>query len=180
MKFTPLLLEGAYEIDLKLMEDERGFFARMYCEEEFANRKLNTSWAQMNLSLNRGSGTIRGLHFQRDPAADIKLVRCLRGSARDVIVDMRGTSKTFGQCSCVELNAGRRNAIYIPQGFAHGFQTLEDDTELQYFHSCAYAPEYEDGINPFDPGLGIDWDMKVSFISDRDRDLPMLSECSPL
>lgn len=180
MKFTPLLLEGAYEIDLKLMEDERGFFARMYCDEEFANHQLNMSWVQMNLSLNRNSGTIRGLHFQREPAADIKLVRCVRGAVRDIIVDMRGISKTFGQYCCVELNADRRNAIYIPQGFAHGFQTLEDDTELQYFHSCAYAPEYEGGINPFDPGLSIAWDLEVASISDRDRDLPMLNECSPL
>lgn len=113
MKFTPLPLEGVYEIDLKIMEDERGFFARMYCDEEFANRQLNISWVQMNLSFNRNSRTIRGLHFQRGSAADIKLVRCLRGSARDVIVDMRGTSRTFGQCCWVELNAGRRNAIYF-------------------------------------------------------------------
>lgn len=180
MKFTPLLLEGAYEIDLKFMEDERGFFARMYCDEEFANHQLNISWAQMNLSLNRNSGTIRGLHFQRAPAADIKLVRCVRGAVRDIIVDMRGISKTFGQYCNVELNADRRNAIYIPRGFAHGFQTLEDDTELQYFHSCAYTPAYEGGINPFDPGLGIDWDPEVSSISDRDRNLPMLAECAPL
>ena len=180
MNFNPLQLDGAYEINLELMEDERGFFARIYCDEEFASIQLNRCWLQANVSFNRSKGTIRGLHFQRKPAADIKLVRCLRGSAKDVIVDMRRKSKTFGQHCSVELNDSKRNAIYIPQGFAHGFQTLEDQTELQYFHSSTYAPAHEGGINPLDPELGINWDMALSSISDRDFNLPLLRECAPL
>ena len=180
MIFDQLPLQGAWEIRLERREDSRGFFARMYCENEFAEHGLNTSWVQMNVSMSRDVGTLRGLHFQREPAAEIKLVRCLRGRAFDVIVDLRAGSATFGQTCAVTLDQDELNAIYVPKGFAHGFQTLEPDTELQYLHSTIYAPGHEGGINAMDPGLAIDWPLPVSVMSDRDRCLPALQECAPL
>ena len=178
MKFEPLPLKGAYEIHLERREDERGFFARMYCDHEFAAHGLNITWVQMNVSLSREAGTLRGMHFQRGPAAEVKLVRCLRGQAFDVIVDLRQGSDTYGQHCHVLLDRDALNAIYVPKGFAHGFQTLSDDTELQYLHSTAYAPGHEGGVNPLDPALGIEWPRPVSVLSDRDQNLPPLRECA--
>ncbi|MBO9449470.1 dTDP-4-dehydrorhamnose 3,5-epimerase [Tropicibacter sp. R16_0] len=180
MKFEPLPLKGAYEIHLERREDERGFFARMYCDDEFAAQGLNTNWVQMNVSLSREVGTLRGMHFQREPAAEVKLVRCLRGQAFDVIVDLRAGSDTYGQHCHVLLDQDALNAIYVPKGFAHGFQTLSDDTELQYCHSTAYAPGHEGGVNPLDPDLGIAWPRPVTVLSDRDQNLPPLAECTAL
>ncbi|GAB5436933.1 dTDP-4-dehydrorhamnose 3,5-epimerase [Falsiruegeria mediterranea] len=180
MKFEPLPLKGAYEIHLERREDDRGFFARMYCDDEFAAQGLNTTWVQMNVSLSREAGTLRGMHFQREPAAEIKLVRCLRGRAFDVIVDLRAGSDTYGQHCHVLLDQDALNAIYVPKGFAHGFQTLSDDTELQYCHSTAYAPGHEGGVNPLDPDLGIAWPRPVTVLSDRDQNLPPLAECTAL
>ncbi|SPJ29773.1 dTDP-4-dehydrorhamnose 3,5-epimerase [Falsiruegeria mediterranea] len=180
MKFEPLPLKGAYEIHLERREDDRGFFARMYCDDEFAAQGLNTTWVQMNVSLSREAGTLRGMHFQREPAAEIKLVRCLRGEAFDVIVDLRAGSDTYGQHCHVLLDQDALNAIYVPKGFAHGFQTLSDDTELQYCHSTAYAPGHEGGVNPLDPDLGIAWRRPVTVLSDRDQNLPPLAECTAL
>lgn len=180
MIFDPLPLDGAYEINLERREDARGFFARIFCEQEFAAQGLNTAWVQMNVSMSRQAGTLRGMHFQRPPAAEVKLIRCLRGLALDVIVDCRAGSDSYGQFCSVTLDPERRNAIYVPEGFAHGFQTLAPDTELQYFHSAAYAPAQEGGINPFDPDLNIDWPLPPVNLSDRDRALPALKECDPL
>lgn len=180
MIFSPLPLAGAVSIDIDPREDARGMFARLYCDDEFAAQGLNTTWVQMNISVNTHAGTLRGLHFQRPPADEIKLVRCLRGMALDVIVDLRRDSDTFGRHTAVTLDGARRNAIYIPKGFAHGFQTLQDGSELQYLHSTAYAPGHEGGINPLDPALGIDWPQPPVQMSDRDRDLPPLKECDPL
>ena len=180
MNFAPLPLEGAYEITLERREDARGFFARTFCMDEFAAHGLVTVWAQMNLSLSKRAGTLRGLHFQRPPAGEVKLVRCVRGRALDVIVDLRAGSAGFGRSCSVLLDAETRNAVYIPEGFAHGFQTLADDTELHYAHSVAYAPGHEGGVNPFDPDLAIAWPLPPRDVSDRDRALPPLTECDPL
>lgn len=180
MIFTPLPLAGAFEVLLQPREDARGFFSRFYCDEEFSNHGLNTDWVQMNLSLTRGLGSLRGLHFQRGAAAEVKLVRCLRGRVHDVIVDLREGSTSYGRHVGVELDAEQRNAIYIPEGFAHGFQTLEDEVELQYFHSTPYSPVHEGGVNLMDNDLAIDWPLPLAQMSDRDIDLPRLTEVLPL
>ncbi|MFT7595260.1 MAG: dTDP-4-dehydrorhamnose 3,5-epimerase [Paracoccaceae bacterium] len=176
MRFAPLSLAGAYEVTLERREDARGFFARIFCEQEFEQAGLNTRWVQMNMSHSNAKGTVRGMHFQRDPAAEVKLVRCLRGAVWDVIVDLRAGSDSYGKICTVTLEAASGNAIYIPKGFAHGFQTLTPDAELQYFHSAVYAPDCEGGISPFDPDLAIDWPLPAVSVSDRDRDLPALAE----
>lgn len=180
MIFKPLFLDGAFEVLLEPRGDERGFFSRFYCDEEFASHGLNTHWAQMNLSYSRGAGTLRGLHFQRGTAAEVKLVRCLRGRVYDVIVDLREGSDSFGHHVGIELDAERRNSIYIPEGFAHGFQTLEDEVELQYLHSQPYSLDKEGGVHLKDPHLAINWPLPPAQMSERDKNLPALKEVSPL
>ncbi|MGB7244978.1 MAG: dTDP-4-dehydrorhamnose 3,5-epimerase [Sulfitobacter sp.] len=180
MIFRPLSLGGAFEVLLEPRGDARGFFSRFYCDEEFARHGLNTGWAQMNLSYTRGVGALRGLHFQRGTAAEVKLVRCLRGRVYDVIVDLRKGSGSFGRHVGVELDAERRNSIYIPEGFAHGFQALEDDVELQYLHSRPYSPTQEGGVHLMDSHLAIAWPLTPAQISERDKNLPALEEVSPL
>lgn len=180
MIFNPLAIAGAYEVLLEPRTDERGFFSRFFCVEEFSKHGLNATWVQMNLSLTRDVGSVRGLHFQRGLAAEVKLVRCLRGFAYDVIVDLREGSKSYGQHVSVVLDAERRNSIYVPKGFAHGFQTLEDDVELQYFHSEPYVPNHEGGINAMDPALAINWPLPTALMSARDQNLPKLAEVPPL
>lgn len=180
MIFSPLALDGAFEIQIEPRGDARGLFARIFCEEEFARHKLNTSWAQMNISISAKAGTVRGLHFQRSPHAEVKLVRALRGRVFDIIVDLRAGSSGYGQHAVVTLDAEQRNAIYIPEGFAHGFQALTDNCELQYFHSAAYAPQAESGIQALDPALKINWPLPVSVRSGRDEALARLEETNPL
>ena len=180
MIFRPLQLDGAFEVLLEPRGDARGFFSRFYCDEEFAKHGLNTRWPQMNLSYTRGVGTLRGLHFQRGSAAEVKLLRCLRGRVYDVIVDLREGSDSFGQHVGIELDAERRNSIYIPEGFAHGFQALEDEVELQYLHSQPYSPTQEGGVNLMDSHLAIDWLLPPTQMSERDKNLPALKEVSPL
>lgn len=180
MKFSPLILDGAFEIEIEPRSDTRGLFARIFCEQEFSRHGLNVHWTQMNISLSVQAGTLRGLHFQRAPYQEVKLVRALHGRVFDVVVDLRKSSPTFGQHTAVTLDANRRNAIYIPQGFAHGFQTMADNCELQYFHSVAYAPEAEGGIQALDPALKINWPLNVSVRSDRDEALTCLAETHPL
>lgn len=180
MIFNDLPLSGACEITLEKHRDDRGSFARMYCADAFAAHGLNTNWVQMNLSFNTASGTLRGLHFQREPAAEAKLVRATRGRALDVIVDLRQGSPGFGQHCQITLDADTGNAVYIPKGFAHGFQTLGEDCELLYFHSTPYRPGFEGGINPLDPDLGIGWPLPPVHMSPRDRALGPLQDCRPL
>jgi len=180
MKFRELSLSGAWEINIERREDARGFFARSYCDREFSDHGLNTTWVQMNVSFSLIKGTLRGLHFQRDTAAEVKLVRCSRGRVFDVIVDLRSGSPTFGQHCSVVLDSELRNSIYIPVGFAHGFQTLSDGCELQYSHSSAYQIGHEGGVNALDPTLDIAWPLPPTVMSDRDRDLVPLTECKPL
>lgn len=176
MIFTPLPLTGAYLIELEKKQDQRGFFARCYCEREFAEQGLETQWVQMNTTLTLKKGTVRGLHYQREPKAEDKIVRCLRGAVLDVIVDLRKKSEGYGRWHAVELNDSNRNMLYVPKGFAHGFQTLTDDVEMLYMHSEFYEPGYEGGVKYDDPGLGIDWPLDVTDISERDKDLPFLTE----
>ena len=151
MKFVPLAIAGAFRIELEKREDERGFFARLFCAEEFAAHGLATRFVQCNTSLTRAAGTLRGLHFQRPPKAEAKLIRCLRGAAYDVMLDLRQGSETYGSWTSVDLTEDNRSMVYIPEGCAHGFQTRAPDTELLYFHSEVYAPQAEGGVLPTDP-----------------------------
>lgn len=180
MIFRRLSLSGVYEVQIEPREDARGLFARFFCEKEFAAHDLNTHWAQMNISVSNKTGTLRGLHFQRPPHCEVKLVRALRGQVLDVIVDLRAGSPDFGRHVSVILDARLRNAIYIPKGFAHGFQSLTDDVELQYFHSVPYAPGSEGGVQALDPKLGIVWPVPITQLSPRDMDLPPLEEVAPI
>lgn len=176
MIFTPLPLAGAFRIDLDRREDGRGFFARMVCETEFAHHGLNTGWVQMNTSLTHQVGSVRGLHFQRPPMAEVKLVKCVSGAIFDVIVDLRAGSPTFGQGYGTELSATNRSMMYVPEGFAHGFQTLTPECELIYLHSCAYSALHEGGLRHDDPALAIRWPLSVSTLSPRDAAHPLLTE----
>jgi len=176
MRFAPLPLDGAFRIDLERRGDKRGSFARMFCREEFRQFGLNEIWSQCNVSHSVLKGTLRGMHFQRPPKADVKLVKCMAGAVFDVIVDLRCGSQTFGHWTTVELTAEGGEMIYIPQGFAHGFQTLTDDAELLYFHSDSYSPENEGGLFHGDPEVSIAWPLPVTSLSERDRTLPPLSK----
>jgi dTDP-4-dehydrorhamnose 3,5-epimerase len=174
MIFSPLDLEGAYAIDVERQSDTRGYFARTYCATKFAALGLNTEWAQCGASFNRHKGTVRGLHYQAAPFSEIKLIRCTRGAVFDVVVDIRPRSATFGHWQGLELSAENARLVYVPEGFAHGFQTLTDDAELFYQISTPYRPEASAGIRFDDPALGIRWPLPVSCLSERDARLPLL------
>lgn len=173
MIFTPTRLEGAYLIDLERREDERGFFARVWCEREFSEHGLQTHYVQCNLSFSPRKGTLRGLHLQRPPRAEVKVVRCTRGAIYDVIVDLRPRSPTHKGWVGVELTADNRRMLYVPEGFAHGYQTLVDETETVYPVSEFYAPEFEAGVRWNDPAFGIEWpDAEGALLSEKDRSWP--------
>lgn len=174
MRFTETSLAGAFVIDLELKGDDRGFFARSFCAEEFEAHGLSPRVVQTNTSYNLKAGTIRGMHYQVEPAPETKLVRCVRGALHDVIVDMRPGSPTHGQHVAVELSADNRTMLYVPGLFAHGFQTLVDDTEALYQVGEFYTPGAEAGLRFDDPALGIDWPLPVTAISDKDRSWPLL------
>lgn len=180
MRFTPLPLQGAFRVDIEPRGDNRGFFARLFCSEEFAFHDLNLQWVQCNMSYSSKRGTLRGLHFQQPPMAEIKLVRCTKGSIWDVIVDLREGSPTYGQWYSETLNEKNRSMLYIPKGLAHGFQTLTDDVEMLYFHSTKYSAEHEAGLRWDDPVVGVDWPLKITDVSDRDSALPNLHQLEPL
>ena len=169
MNFTETRLPGAFIVEPELGTDERGFFARIWCQREFAAHGLNPRLVQCNLSGNARAGTLRGLHYQVAPYEEAKLVSCLRGAICDVIVDLRPDSPTFRAWLAVELTAANRRMLYISEGFAHGFQTLEDDTEVCYQMSEFYAPEAARGLRWNDPAFGIRWPLPVKIISERDR-----------
>ena len=175
MKFTALDLAGAFRIELEPASDERGFFARTWSAQEFETHGLNGEFVQCSISFNRHRGTIRGLHFQVAPHEEAKLIRCSRGAVFDIIVDLRSTSPTFRRWRAAELSALNGVSIYVPEGFAHGFQSLRDDTEVFYQISTVYAPEAARGIRWDDPGLGIDWPIKNPTLSERDRSHPLLA-----
>lgn len=170
MIFLETPLQGAYVIELEKREDERGFFARSWCKEEFTAKGLDTRLVQCNVSFNKKKGTLRGLHYQLPPHAETKLVRCTRGALYDVIVDLRADSLTFLRWFAVELTARNHRMLYIPQRFAHGFQTLEDETEIFYQMSEFYAPQAARGIRWNDPFLGIAWPEANRIISQKDRE----------
>lgn len=176
MIFHKTILQGAYLIDLEPFQDQRGLFARTYCRREFKQIGHHKPFVQFNHSLTRDRGVIRGLHYQRPPHAEIKLIRCIRGAVYDVIVDIRRESPTFLQYVGVELSDRNRRTIYVPEGFAHGFQTMEDNTELIYHHTAFYAPEAEGGLRYDDPVLAIDWPLKPTFLSEKDQKHPFINE----
>ena len=163
-------------IDLELRTDERGFFARTYCDEEFADHGLNTAWPQANTSFTQRRGLIRGLHFQADPAPEIKVVRCTAGAIFDVAVDVRPSSPTFRQWEAFELTQQNRRGLYIPAGFAHGFQCLVDACEVSYLMSDRYVADLARGVRWNDPAIGIDWPIAESSVSARDAHLPHLED----
>lgn len=172
MIFTPTRLEGAYTIDLDKREDHRGFFARAWCAKEFEEYGLPPRMVQANLSYNKIKGTVRGMHYQLAPFGEAKVIRCTRGRLYDVIIDLRPGSPTYGEWFGVELSAETRTMLYVPERFAHGFQTLEDDTEALYLVSQFYTPGAERGIRYDDPAFRIAWPMDVQAISDKDRGWP--------
>ena len=176
MIFTETKLRGAYIIDIERREDSRGFFARVFCQNEFADHGLKPIIAQANIAYNRKKGTVRGMHFQFPPAPETKLVRCTRGAILDIIVDLRPESPTYLQHISVELSAEISRALYVPERFAHGYQALADDTETSYQVGEFYTPGSEGGLLHNDPQLGLRWPLPVSVISDKDKIWKPLSE----
>lgn len=168
MEFLKTKFKNAFLINFSSFTDDRGSFFRFYCENEFKKNNINVKWVQMNHSINKKKGTLRGMHFQVEPYSEIKLVRCIKGSVFDVIVDLRKDSDTYLQWQSFELSPENNNAILIPKGFAHGFQTLEKNSELIYLHSEYYNKEYERGLNFDDKSLNIKWPLKKIIISDKD------------
>lgn len=173
MRFNPTPLQGAYTIELEKRGDSRGFFARTFCEKEFAAAGLETRYLQANNSFNALKGTLRGMHYQLPPAPEVKVVRCVRGAFWDVIADLRPDSPSFGKSFGVELTADNRIMYYVPRGFAHGLITLTDDTEVMYMVSAVYTPDSERGLRHDDPWLGIQWPIAPVEISDKDRSWPL-------
>lgn len=172
MRFTETAVAGAFLIEPELMADERGFFTRTFCQREFARRGLNPSLAQCSVSFNPRAGTLRGLHFQAPPHEEAKLVRCTMGAIHSVALDLRPSSPTFGAHAVAVLSAVSRHLLYVPEGAAYGFLTLEDDTEIAYQMSAFYAPRAARGIRFDDPAFGIRWPGEVRVISARDRAYP--------
>jgi dTDP-4-dehydrorhamnose 3,5-epimerase len=172
MFFNPTPLPGAFLIDLDEKADERGFFARAFCEREFDEHGLATHICQANNSLSIRKGTLRGMHYQLAPKAETKVVRCLRGALYDVILDLRESSSTFGQSYGAELSADNRRMMYVPKGFAHGFITLVDNTEALYLVDEFYSPENERGVRYDDPKFSIKWPAKPTVLSEKDKAYP--------
>ena len=172
MKFTPAPLPGVWLIEPEPVADERGFFARTFCRDEFAARGLNPELAQCNVSFNAKKGTVRGMHWQEAPHGEDKLVRCTMGKIFDVALDLRRDSPTFKQWFAVELSARNRKMLYIPAGCAHGLQTLEDECEVFYQMSAAFHAPSSRGARFDDPAFGIRWPLPVSVISEKDKSLP--------
>lgn len=175
MKYTALDLPGVYTIELEVQQDTRGAFMRTYCKKEFAAIGFQQEFVQMNHSINKQRGTVRGLHVQLPPFAECKLIRCIRGAVFDVVVDLRHDSPTFLQWRGVELSQDNERMILIPEGCAHGFQTLLDDTEMLYHHTSYYEPESECTVNFFDPRLDIHLPLSVTEISDKDQHCPFIT-----
>lgn len=169
MLFTETYLKGAYIIDLDLHEDERGFFARSWCQKEFEENGLNPKLVQCNISFNKQRGTLRGIHYQAAPYQEAKLVRCTSGAMYDVIVDLRPDSTTFKRWLATELTASNHRALYIPKDFAHGFQTLTDNTEVFYQMSEFFYPEAARGIRWDDPTFNIQWPAEILVVSEKDK-----------
>jgi dTDP-4-dehydrorhamnose 3,5-epimerase len=176
MQFHPTTLRDACLIKLEPARDSRGFFARSFCAEEFAVHGLETNYLQHSFSVSAHRGTLRGMHYQRDPYREVKLVRCTRGAILDVIIDIRSDSPTYRRWQKFELSAENGHQLYIPKGFAHGFQTLSDDTEVNYLISAPYKPELARGIRYDDPAFAISWPLSVTEISEKDLHWPEFDE----
>ncbi len=174
MIFTETPLQGAFVIDLQEISDDRGFFARAFCAEEFERHGLEPTIAQVNLSFNEKKGTIRGLHYQQAPAAEAKFMRCISGAIYDVIVDLRPGSPTYRQHFGIELSAQNRRALYVPEMFAHGYLALTDGAQAFYSASEFYTPGVEGGIRYDDPALGIQWPISAAIVSEKDASWPLL------
>lgn len=168
MIFTPTSLTGAFVIELEKRIDDRGFFARSFCADEFSHQGLEVKVVQCNISFNKTRGTLRGMHFQQAPYSEVRLVRCTRGAIHDVIIDLRRNSSTFKQSFSIELNSDNGKMVYVPQGCAHGFLTLTDNTEVFYQMSEFYHPESSSGVRYNDPAFGIVWPEEVKVISEKD------------
>ena len=175
MKLHPTPIAGLFEIEQPAVGDARGRFTRLFCEQAFAPIRPHLHFTQINWSHTQGRGSLRGLHYQRPPHAEMKLVSCLRGEVWDVAVDLRAGSPTFLQWHAERLSPSNACALLIPPGFAHGFQALSDDAELLYLHSAAYAPGAEAGLNPLDPRLALPWPLPVGEMSERDRSHALLT-----
>ncbi len=169
MIFTETKLSGAYVIEIEKIEDERGFFTRTFDKNEFIKMKLDSKFVQSSISQNKKKGTIRGMHYQVKPYEENKIIRCTKGSIFDVIIDLRPNSKTFKEWFSIKLNTNNYKMLYIPKGFAHGFQTLEDECEIVYDISEYYDKIHSNGIRYNDPNFNIIWPLKISNISDRDK-----------
>jgi dTDP-4-dehydrorhamnose 3,5-epimerase len=178
VRFVATKLEGVWLVEPQPHNDDRGLFARTYCAQEFGDQGLVNRFVQCNTSWNARKGTIRGLHYQLPPSSEVKLVRCTAGALLDVVVDLRPASPTYLTTYSVELTAANRLALYIPELFAHGFQTLDDSTEVFYQMSEFYDPKLGRGLRYHDPKLGINWPLPVASISDQDLSWPLLSERS--
>lgn len=176
MRFTETSLAGAFIIDIEPRTDNRGFFARAFCQREFEEHGLKPAIAQANIAFNIRRGTLRGMHFQFPPHAETKVVRATRGAILDIIVDLRPESPTYLRSIAVELTADNHRALYVPERFAHGYQTLEDGTETSYQVGEFYAPGVESGLSPFDPALRLEWPLPVTEMSPKDRAWATLAE----
>jgi dTDP-4-dehydrorhamnose 3,5-epimerase len=174
MLFNPLDLNGAFTIDVQPFEDNRGFFTRTFCEKEFAAHNLVQHFVQSNHSGTKGKGVVRGMHFQHSPFCEVKLVKCVQGAIFDVIVDVRSGSPTFLQWYGAELTAENKRMMYVPAGFAHGFQSLTDYSEITYMVSNFYNKESEGGIKYNDEKVAIEWPLPVSLVSDKDMKIPLV------
>ena len=174
MIFTQSPLSGAYVVDMQPLPDERGFFARSYCADEFAAHGLGPELRQCSVSYNARKGTLRGMHYQSAPHEEHKLVRCTAGEIFDVIVDIRPASPTYRRWFGAELTAANRRSLFIPPGFAHGFMSLTDDSEVYYMISVAHAPKFSRGLRWNDPAFAIDWPLPPAVISERDAGYPLL------
>jgi dTDP-4-dehydrorhamnose 3,5-epimerase len=175
MRFEALPLKGAYRIEPEKREDERGFFARLFCRQEFENLGLDAGVVQINNSLNHSKGTLRGIHYQMAPWQETKIVRCIQGRLWDVMLDLRPESETFGQWYGAELSARNRSMLYIPKGFGHGFLTLEEETEILYLTTQYYTPSHERTVRWDDPRFAIGWPAVPAVVSEKDRQAPDFS-----
>lgn len=174
MIFTPTPISGSFVVDLEKIEDERGFFARAFCTEEFNSHGVEVEVDQANISFSEHKGTIRGLHYQKTPALEIKFIRCIRGKIQDVIVDMRPQSDTYLSHFSIDLSSTNRKALVVPSMVAHGFQTLEDHTEVIYLVSGKFSAQHEAGLNAIDPAINVKWREKITNRSYKDEQWPFI------
>jgi dTDP-4-dehydrorhamnose 3,5-epimerase len=175
VQFLETAVDGVWIVDIEPISDERGFFARAFSRDEFAERGMSSDFVQENIGFNPRSGTLRGLHLQHEPHAEAKLVRCTRGAAWDVAADVRSGSSTYGGWFGVELSADNRRMLYVPEGCAHGYLTLTEDTEIRYLTTHEYVPASASGVPFDDPALGVDWPAPIELVSENDRSWPPLT-----